>query len=152
MPKVNNVLKQFADRHRLKLRLDECGDDFVGGKCGQVYVYNPERLAILFMGDTKRQWHAAKKKLVTAGLGLMQDADTEGTASFDPADAEQCRAAIQVIRAKRRRVMSPAGLAQLQTAREKAARNRQNHCNRGVSGADFEPLDTRTPSKPIEEI
>ncbi len=145
------TLKQFAERYRLKLRRDECGDYFVGGRCGQVYEYAPGRLAILFLGDTKRQWHAAKKKLAAAGLGLMQDADTEGTASFDPADVEQCRVAIQVIRAKRRRVMSPAGLTQLQTAREKAARNRQNHCNRGVSGGDFGRRTLRRPPSPSEE-
>ena len=79
-------LKQFAERYRLKLRRDECGDFDMVGKCGQVYVYAPGRLAILFLGNTKRQWHAAKKKLAAAGFELMQDCDTEGSASFDPAD------------------------------------------------------------------
>ncbi len=152
MPKVNNILKQFSDRHRLELRRDECGDYFVGGKSGQVYEYNPERLAVLFLGDSKRQWNAAKKKLAAAGFKLMQAADTEGTATFDPTDADQCRVAMQVIRAKRRRVMSPAGLAQLQTAREKAARHRQNDCNRGVSEADLGPPDPQTTPRSSEEI
>ena len=146
------TLKQFAERHRLKLRRDECCDYFVGGRCGQVYEYAPGRLAILFLGDTKRQWRWAKKKLTAAGFGLMQDVDTEGTANFDPADDEQCRVAIQVVRIKKRRVMSPAGLANLQAAREKAARNRQSHCNRGGSGADFEPLDPQTAPRSSQEI
>ncbi len=145
-------LKQFSERYRLKLRRDECGGLFVGGKLGLVYEYNPERLAILFRGDTKRQWHAAKKKLAAAGFQMMQDCDTEGTATFDPADAEQCQVAIQVVKAKTRRVMSPAGLAQLQTAREKAARNRQIDCNRGVSGADLAPPDPQTTPRSSQEI
>ncbi len=151
MPKVNNILKQFAELHRLKLRRDECGDYFVGGKLGQVYEYNPERLAILFMGESKRQWNVAKKKLAAAGFELMQDCAEEGTSSFDPADAEQCRVAIQVIRAKPRRVLTPAQRAQLRTATEKAAlaRNRQNHRARGVSEADLGPPDPQTTSKPI---
>ena len=151
MPKVNNILKQFSKRHRLKLRRDECGDYFIGGKWGQVYEYDPERLAVLFLGDTKRLWHAAKKKLTAARFRLMQDCDTEGTATFDPADTEQCRLAIQVIRAKPRRVLTPAQRAQLRAATEKAAlaRNRKKHRTRGVSGGDFGPKATRTTSKPI---
>ena len=150
MPKRSDKsLQLFADRHRLTMRRDECGDYYVGGKSGQVYEYNPERLAVLFLGDTIRQWNGAKKKLAAAGFELMQDCDTEGTASFDPEDADQWQVAIQVIQAKQRRVMSPTGLAQLQTAREKAAGNRQNHCNRGVSGAKLGPPDPQTTSKPI---
>ena len=145
----DQLLKQFADRYRLKLRRDEYRDYFVGGKRGQVYEYAPGRLAVLFLGNTKRQWHAAKKKLAAAGFELMQDCDTEGTASFDLTDAEQCQVAIRVVKAKTRRVMSPAGLANLQAAREKAARNRQNHCNRGVSGVDSGPLDPQTLYYPI---
>ena len=144
MSKVNSILQKFAERFRLKERRDECHDFFVGGKSGQLYEYNPERLAVLFMGDTKRQWNDAKKKLAAAGFELMQDCDEEGSASFDPEDADQCQVAIQVIQAKKRRVLTPTGLAQLQTAREMAARNRQNDCNRGVSGADLGPKDTRT--------
>ena len=146
--KSDSSLKSFSERYRLKLRRDECGDYFVGGKSGQVYEYRSGRLAVLFRGDTKRQWHAAKKKLAAAGFGLMQDADTEGTASFDPTDADQCRVAIQVIRAKTRRVLTPAQRAQLGAATEKAAlaRNRQTHRARGVSGADFEPLDPQSTS------
>ena len=146
-------LKQFAERCRLKLRRDECGDYFVGGKLGQVYEYNPERLAVLLLGDSKRQWHEAKKKLAAAGFELLQDCDTEGTASFDPADDEQGRVAIQVIRAKRRRVLTPAQRAQLRAATEKAAlaRNRQNHRARGVSGGDFEPLEPQTTPRASQE-
>ncbi len=153
MPKMRDMsLKQFSENHRLKLRRDEYLDYFVGGKRGQIYEHAPDRLAILFLGNTKRQWHAAKKKLAAAGFELLQDADTEGTASFDLADAEQCQVAIRVVKAKTRRVMSPAGLAHLHAAREKAARNRQNHCNRGVSGVDPEPLDPQTTPRSSQEI
>ncbi len=149
MHKMSDLsLKQFAERYRLKLRRDEYGDYFVGGKSGQVYEHVPGRLAVLLLGGTKRQWHATKKKLTAAGFQLMQDCDTEGTASFDPADDDQCRVAIQVVKAKPRRVLTPAQRAQLRAATEKAAlaRNRRNHRARGVSGADFEPLDPQTTS------
>jgi len=154
MPKRNDEpLKHFADRYRLKLRRDKCGDFFVGGKLGQVYEYNPKRLAILFLGNTIRQWNAAQKKMAAAGFELMQDADEEGTASFGLADDEQCRVAIQVIRAKRRRVLTSAQRAQLRTATEKAAlvRIRKKHRARGVSRADFGPLDTRTTPRSSKE-
>ena len=147
-------LKQFSELYRLKLRRDECGDFFVGGKSGQVYEYAPGRLAVLFLGDTKRQWNAAKKKLAAAGFELTQDCDTEGTASFDPEDADQCRVAIQVVKAKPRRVLTPAQRAQLRAATEKAAlaRNRQNHRARGVSGGDLGPPDPQTTSRSSQEI
>jgi len=146
MLKVNNILKQFSDRHRLKLCRDECGDFFVGGKLGQVYEYNPERLAILFLGESKRLWNAARKKMAAVGFELMQDCDTEGSSSFDPTDDAQCQVAIQVIRPKRRRVLTPAQRAQLRAATEKAAlaRNRKKHRARGVSEGDFASKDTRT--------
>ena len=143
----------FAERYSLKLRRDECGDVFVGGKSGQVYEYNPARLAVLFLGKTKRNWNAAKKRLAAAGFELKQDCDTEGTATFDPTDAEQCQIAVQVVKAKLRRVLTTAQQTQLRAATEKAAlaRNRQNHRARGVSGANLRSPDPQTTPRASQE-
>jgi hypothetical protein len=47
-----------------------------------------------------------EKELVAAGLTLLQDCDTEGTASFDPKNPEQARPAIRVAGVKQRRRIS----------------------------------------------
>ena len=139
------TLLKFGERDRLKVRRDY-RDLFIPGKFGQVYGYESGRLAILFLGRSKRHWHAARKKLVAAGFQTMQDADTEGSALFDPGNTEQCRVAIRVIRAKSRRIPSAAQLEHLRVAREKAAlsRNRKKVCARGGLGEDFESPATGT--------
>ena len=76
----------------------------------------------------------------------MQDADSEGSALFDPGNTEQCHMAIRVIRAKSRRILSAAQQEHLQAAREKAAvsRNRQKVYARGGFSENFESPATGT--------
>ncbi len=140
------TLLEFAERDRLKVRRDEYKDLFIPGKFGQVYEYESGRLAILFLGRSKRQWHAARKRLVAAGFQTMQDADTEGSALFDPDNTEQCRVAIRVLRVKPRRIPSATQLEHLLVAREKAARsrNRKKVSARGGLEEDFESRGTGT--------
>ena len=147
------TLRSFAELYRLKLSRDECGDLYIPGRCGQLYEYAPGRLAVLFLGATPRQWNAARKKLEAAGFEITHDADTEGIALFDPTDAEQCRVAIQVVKAKPRRVLSPAQHEQLQAATAKAvvSRNRKTVRASEVSGADSQPPGSGTTLGPSRE-
>ena len=41
-------LKSFADRHRLKISRNECGETIIPGKRGQIYEYNEEMLGVMF--------------------------------------------------------------------------------------------------------
>ena len=141
-----DTLQNFAERYRLKVKRDECGDLFIPGRLGQIYEYGSGRLAVLFLSDSKRQWNAVRKKLAAAGFQILQDAETEGSAIFDRAHDRQCNLAIQVIRAKKRRVVSAAQREQLRAAREKTAvsRNRESVWARRGSGADFPSRALRT--------
>lgn len=118
-------LADFAGRYRLRVRRDGCGDPVILGRKtaldmpdrleyrNHIYDTGDGRLAVCLMLRTKTRWTYAKKKLRAAGFVIHQDGDTEGTASFDPANQTQARLAIRITGAKAKRRSSPAQLAGL---------------------------------------
>ena len=144
--KEEATIREFAEHQHLKLRQDECGDLFIPGKFGQVFQYDSDRLAVMFLGSTKRKWNAFRRKLEAAAFEVMQDVGTEGSALFDPSNPKQCRIAIRIIRAKPRRILSAAQREQLRAARKKAAvsRNRESVWARGGFSENFESPATGT--------
>jgi hypothetical protein len=103
----------FAEKYRLKTKRDECGERIMPGRVGQIYEYGAGRFGCMVMASSARYWNAARRKLVTAGCQVIQNGDTEGTALFDPEDANQVKVATQVVRAKRKRVLSESQRAAL---------------------------------------
>src|SRR2546426_11438739 len=83
-----------------------------------------QRFGLLLLLKTKQQWTHAKKQLVTAGFTVKQNAETEGTALFNPEDAGQVRLAFKLARIRVRRELSPerrqALAAQLGASRQAA--------------------------------
>lgn len=118
-------IRLFAERYRLKAKKDECGDPIIPGRLGQIYEYGPEKFGCMVLAGSSRVWSAARRKLVVAGCQVIQNGDTEGTALFDPQDAVQARMEVQIIRAKRKRVLCEAQKAalegRLQTSLQDAA-------------------------------
>ena len=123
----------FARRENVRLRRDECSDSVLVGKCGHVFDYGSGRFGLCLTLHTKRQWSAAKRKLLAARFTITQDGDTEGVATFDPADAVQVSVAFKLAGIRHRRKPSPANLAALATARSAALRGRTS-AQKGVSG------------------
>jgi hypothetical protein len=114
----NTTLKTFAEQNRLVIQKDECGDFFAPGRLGEIYTYDAERglMAVTVLGGGSRHWNKARKTLKAAKCIIVQNGDTEGTATFDPGNPEQTKVVLDVIKVRRKRKSSPKQLANLALA------------------------------------
>jgi len=88
-----------------------------------IYDHGDGKLfGLLLLLRTKQQWTYAKKQLVAAGFIIKQNAETEGTALFNPEDAAQVRLAFKLARINPKRVMSEAQRLALAKTRFKLPR------------------------------
>lgn len=111
------TIKEFATRYNTHARPDGCGDFIVLGKDlsrdsflvrkqspkrrefrSHIFEGFDGRLGVCLMYAKKQQWRDAKRMLESAGTVIRQDADTEGTATFDPANSAQVELALRLIR------------------------------------------------------
>jgi hypothetical protein len=129
-------IDQFAVTHLARVRKDECGEPIINGrlwkqqpKAGrmydhQIYEHGDGRFGVRLMFDSARKWNNAKKTLTASGFTIKQNAETEGTALFDPENKAQAKLAMKITGARVRRQLSPekrdALVARLQTARNEA--------------------------------
>ena len=110
------TLAEFAQKFRVKTRLDSCGEQIIPGKPykvrrpedrNQIFDYgDDERFGVSLLLSTARQWVSAAKRLLVAGMTVLHDGDTEGTLLFNPNNVSQARAAIKEAGIKRRKVLS----------------------------------------------
>jgi hypothetical protein len=117
-------LQQFAEGTRTHIRRDGCADLVIPGKNraalldraeyrGHVYDgFSDGSLGLCLMYPTKKRWNNARRKLLAVGFVVRQNGDAEGCATFDPANGQQARLALQLAGVKHRRVLSPAQQAQ----------------------------------------
>ena len=112
------TLQQFAKEHNLRISRDECGDAVIRGKHGHIYVDGGTVCAMWV--DVRPMMPSTLAKLggtiwqgdISADAkGRVQDAWVRGIRP------EAYELAIRLVRAKRRRVMSPAQRAVLEKAR-----------------------------------
>lgn len=117
--RTEGTICRFAEEHKLRLRRDECGDGVIMGRNGHVYLYDHNRLGVMFMPDPPRPhlWAHARHKLLAAGFEVVQDGDWEGAATFNPNDINQVKAALAMLRLKPTRPRSTAQLRHLETLR-----------------------------------
>jgi hypothetical protein len=117
----------FAERERLKIRRDVDGSLVVIGRFGQLFEYSGGVMGLLIMPNPPRlrYWGSLLRKLKDLGFLIRQDADGEGTATFDANSQKQSSLAIRACGVKRIQRRSP---AQLQAARRglHAANNAKN--------------------------
>ena len=106
---------QFADKHRFKTRLDECGEKIIPGKLGHIYEYEDNLFGVIVMPNPPRKqyWGFTKKTLVACGMTIVQDGDGEGCAVFDSSDENQVKAAKRAAGIRGRRIPSEAAMAHL---------------------------------------
>lgn len=126
-----SMLKRFAERHRLRIRMDDDALPVIPGRDGQVYQHGPGRLAVMLTHNgemtsgTKQRWSYRRRACIEVAMVCIQDGDDEGTCVFDPENDEQAQVAIRVARIKRRRLPSEAQLAVLARARDASPLMRQ---------------------------
>jgi hypothetical protein len=122
-------LERFAAKHRLKTRLDECGEKIIPGRQGQIYEWGVNtdtgvfELGAMFMPPKTaehpwgrwmpRTWGNFKRVGLALMMTVRQSGDSEGCLSFDPANPAQVKLAMKVARVYPKRVMSEEHLAKL---------------------------------------
>jgi hypothetical protein len=131
-------IQEFAVEHRLKVRLDTCGDRVIEGRQGQIYEYDENTLGVLFSPPSKtdsfgrwcpKVWNRLRNLGKTLGMDCRQDGDSEGCLLFDGSNRAQVKLAIQIAKVRAKRILSPeraaAGAATLATYRNKAREAKQ---------------------------
>jgi len=117
---MSEAIKAFARKHRLRVRLDTCGEVVIPGKPrkepraedrNHIYEHGQGMFGIYLQFQTRRKWNFTKKRLLAKGFTLKQDGDTEGTLLFNPETL--AKAAIREVGARIRRPLSPEQLARL---------------------------------------
>ena len=126
------MIREFVRTYRLKLTKDGEGDNvelIIKGRVGDslIYEYSATELGVAFITDGKKPprtglYNTFRGCCLAAGMTQRQSGDAEGVFTFDPKNAAQAKAAIQGIRARIRRQLSPeqakAGAARLAAMRQ----------------------------------
>ena len=109
----------FAEKYRLRVRRDECGDPIVVGKLGELYQHDDGLVGLVLMspnGDDPKLDNTLRsrmRKALREGLELVQQGDYESSLLFNPQDHAQAKLAIRLVgvKPKRRARLSPAFIA-----------------------------------------
>jgi hypothetical protein len=122
------TLKEFSLAHRLRIKIDGCGDSVIPGRAtaggsriedrGHVYDLGDGRFGVCLLFATARKFGHAAKLVAAAGFTPRQIGQSEGVFLFDPTDSAQASAALKACGIKKRRIPSPAQLATLEKARK----------------------------------
>src|SRR5262245_46642534 len=103
------------------MKRDDCGDLNIFGKRGDIYQYGSGLFGVTILhAPTAQHWNIYRAKLAAAGCRISQNGDSEGTAVFDPGNEQQSRLAIEAIRAKRKKRITPVQAEALRKGREKS--------------------------------
>jgi hypothetical protein len=116
------TIKEFAAKHKIRIKLDECADPIVIAKHGQIYEYSATRFGVMFLTKSVGKWNNRRRECEAAGMIIIQDGDTEGTLLFDPENQVQAKTAIRTVGAKQKRQISP---EQAKAGAERLARFRE---------------------------
>ena len=116
-------IKELAESHRFKTRVDSDLTTIIPGKVGHIYEYDDDLMGVMVMPDPPRKqyWGFTKRTLVDAGLTLVQDGDGEGAATFNPSNESQVKAAKRAAGIRSRRIPSPEQLERLARIRPRLA-------------------------------
>ena len=117
-----NRLQQFASKHNLLLRKDECQDLLIPAKLGHIYEHSASLLGVLFSESdryTNRILLDRRRQLLKAGLSLHQAGDAESIFLFDPTNSAETQAVIQAVGARTKRRQTGAQLLNLKKGPEK---------------------------------
>ena len=89
--------------------------DNIVGKFGEIYEYGDGTLGVMVLPDPPRRgvWVRIRDKFARIGITITQNGDQEGAAVFDPSILQQAQAAIDAIRARKIRTLSPERRAKL---------------------------------------
>lgn len=123
---TSNLLQRFAQRHRLRISPDGCGDLITRGKQGDISDYGDDkRLIAAFWGQGafSRARAGQIRKAITENYGERRAGGLggdEATFTFDPSDDRAAQFFLTALAIKRKRKTTPAMLAHLARMRARA--------------------------------
>src|SRR5215471_2020375 len=97
------TIKEFAAKHKTRIKQDEVGDFIVVAKHGQIYDHESGQFGVMFLMDGAGAWNNRRKACEAAGMKCIQDGDTEGTLLFDPENRDQAKLAVRLVGARIKR-------------------------------------------------
>ena len=105
---MHSTIITFAEKNRLRVRRDVCGDSFVPGRFGTISEYGGDVFALSFLADANDKGRdnilrSRIRRALAAGLQPSQVGDFEAVLVFDSSDYAHARLAIQLAGIKRRR-------------------------------------------------
>jgi hypothetical protein len=110
------TIQSFAAGHRLKVRLDECGDQVIPGKRGHLYFDDNQLCLMVTDGAPAHQsrWSALGGNLWMGDIGSNGRGHRVQDVKITGIPPENAKAAIRMIRARTKRLLSPEELRTLQ--------------------------------------
>lgn len=124
------TIQEFAEKYRLKICRDSCGDPIIAGKKlasdmperpeyhSHVYEgFADGRLGLCLMYPHVKRWNATQRRMLVAEFIRKQGGETEGCYSFDPEAPAQARLALSLAGIRAKRINSSAQLAALAKGR-----------------------------------
>jgi hypothetical protein len=113
------LLNKFSEKYRLIItRNADDGTDIIAGTEGHshIFQYSDDLLGVMIMPHTgtAHRWKSAKEEFLRVGMVIRQDAEAEGTATFNAEDPEQVRAVLKYANIRRKRVVSESVLQRLE--------------------------------------
>jgi hypothetical protein len=164
-------INEFAEKRRLKMRRDECGESIIPGRQGQVYEYGDGELGVMFTPPpTKdepqgrwrpKKWSNFRKAALAMNMTFRQNGDSEGCLSFDPANDAQAKLAIKIAGVRPKRRVSPEAVSRLLAAgrtsrfiRSGTAQEGYLEALRTIDGPQVasDPIETKMPEFPLERV
>jgi hypothetical protein len=120
-------IKEFAEKHGVKVQRDDCNDAVViGRRPSHIYDgFADGRLGLFVWTPTARKWNSLRAKLQSVGLTVKQSGSTEGCFTFDPTNTAQARAALKVVGARTRREQRAPSVAQMASRQAFADRRKK---------------------------
>ena len=147
---MDKIIIAFAEKYRLRVHRDECGDVVVVGKLGQLYQYDDGLVSLVLMspnGDDPKLDNTLRsrmRKALREGLELHQRGDYESTFVFNCENRAQARLAIRLVGIKRRRRQTGKGKPFVSERVKELAQIRLNHAGEGHGTAPSAPIAPKT--------
>jgi hypothetical protein len=140
------TIEQFAELFHLRITRDECGGPIIEGKRGHLWFKGAQLCLMVIDGAPAKRsrWDALGGRL---WLGdISPDANGRGVQDvrIDGIPLENAEAAIQMVQARRKRVLSTIAL--------EASRRRMSKARQSLSGRRFPALETVGKGEPICEL
>ncbi len=142
----------FAEKHRLRVKRDPCGDQIAVGKTGHLFQFDENLMGLALIspnGDDPKLDNTLRsrtRRALREGLELHQRGDYESTFLFDAENKQHARLAIRLASIKRRRRQTGKGTPLTSERARELAQIRLNNAGEGHGTAQkpaIQPGTTR---------